>query len=175
MDTTGRAVELYCAAERRDVREVLRWRAFGAPFSRVRLLIRLLLVPLVAPVIIVAQHGRQTYPAGLALAAGAGVLCGALGLLYDRWRAARPMYAWAAAHPEYRCVVAEAGMRSHRPDGTAVAYRWGQYRGWTETPNLFLFVFYDGELGWLPKRAASDPADIGRIRAVFGRNLTRIG
>ncbi|MCX5198120.1 YcxB family protein [Streptomyces sp. NBC_00249] len=173
--TDDRAVELYYTAERRDVREVLRRRAVRAPGGRKQLLLYLVLLPLVPAALIVLQRGRETDPAGLAFAVGVGVLCGALGLLLDRWRVARRMYAWASEHPEYRCVVTELGTSNHRPDGTAVTYRWAQYTGWTETRNLFVLVFYTGDIGWLPKRAALVPADIDRIRSVLDRNLTRIG
>lgn len=174
MDMTGQAVELHYSAARADVREVLRWRALGVHAGRRQLLVWLVLLPLVAPLLLVVQHGRRADPGGLALAAGVGALCGAGGLLLDRWRVARRMYAWASEYPEYRCVVTALGMQNHRPDGTAVAYRWAQYTGWTETRNLFVFVFYNGDLGWLPKRAAQSPSDIDRIRAVFDRNLRQL-
>ncbi|MET9605428.1 YcxB family protein [Streptomyces sp. NPDC006512] len=170
---TAEQVELSYRSARADVREALRWRALAAPGGRRELLLWLVLVPLVAPVIIVLRAGRATDPAGLAVAAGAGVLCGALGLLLDRWRAARRLYA-RASERGYRCVVTELGMSSHRPDGTVVAHRWAQYTGWAETRNLFVFVYCNGHVGWLPKRAAAAPGDIDRIRAVLDRNLARI-
>ncbi|MFH8889134.1 hypothetical protein [Streptomyces sp. NPDC017949] len=36
-------------------------------------------------------------------------------------------------------------------------------------------VFTTGDVGWLPKRAATTPQDIDRIRSIFDRNLTRVG
>lgn len=174
MNMTDPAVELYYGAERADVREVLRWRILGMPGGRRQLLVWLVLLPLVAPLLIVVQHGRRADPGGLAVAAGVGALCGAGGLLLDRWRVARRMYAWASEYPEYRCVVTGLGVQNHRPDGTAVAYRWAQYTGWTETRNLFVFVFHNGDLGWLPKRAAQGPSGIDRVRGILEGNLRRL-
>lgn len=174
MDTTDWAVELHYGPARRDVREVLRWRAVRAPAGRRQALLWLVLVPLVPAALIVGQHGRETSPVGLAFAAGVGSALGALCLGLDLYRLARRMYRWAAEHPEYRCVVTERGLSNHRPDGTVAAYEWDRYRGWTETRNLFVFVFAGGTLGWLPKRAAAVPEDIDRIRAVLDRNLRRL-
>ncbi|MCX4778304.1 YcxB family protein [Streptomyces sp. NBC_01264] len=174
MDTTDQAVELYYSAARRDVREVLRWRAVRAPGGRVQLLVWLVLVPLAPLTLIVVQHGRGTDPAGLAFAAGVGVVLGAACLCLDLWRLARRMYRWASKHPEYRCVIAEREVRNHRPDGTAAVYAWARYTGWTETRNLFVFVHGNGDLAWLPKRAALVPADLDRLRAILGRNLRRL-
>ncbi|MFD3676611.1 YcxB family protein [Streptomyces sp. NPDC058613] len=174
MDMTDWAVELRYGPARRDVREVLRWRAVRAPAGRGQALLWLVLVPLVPVLLIVVRHGRGTSPAGLAFAAGVGSALGALCLGLDLYRLARRMYRWAAEHPEYRCVVTERGVSDHRPDGTVAAYRWDRYRGWTETRNLFVLVFANGTLGWLPKRAAAAPGDIDRIRAALDRNLSRI-
>ncbi|MGW5850119.1 hypothetical protein ACWFQ8_19580 [Streptomyces sp. NPDC055254] len=174
MDMMDRAVELHYGAARRDVREVLRWRALGSPAGRTQALLWLVLVPLVPLVLIVVQHGRGTDPAGLAFAGAVGAALGALCLFLDLRRLARRMYRRAARRPEYRCVLTERGVCDHRPDGTVIAYGWDKYRGWTETRNLFVLVFANGDLGWLPKKAAAAPGDIDRIRAVLDRNLPRI-
>ncbi|MFD7263398.1 hypothetical protein [Streptomyces sp. NPDC059874] len=174
MDMTDRAVELYYGASRRDVWEVLRWRALRAPGGRKQLLLWLVVIPSVPLALIVVQHGRGTEPAGLAFAGGVGLVLGAVCLCLELWRSARRMYRWAAEHPEYRCVVTEAGTRNHRPDGTAATSAWQRYAGWTETRNLFVFVHRKGDLGWLPKRGALVPSDVDRVRAVLERNLKRL-
>lgn len=174
MDMTDGAVGLHYGPARRDVREVLRWRAVRAPAGRRQALLWLVLVPLVPAVLIVGQQGRGTSPAGLAFAVGAASALGALCLCLDLYRLARRMHRWAAEHPEDRCVVTERGLSHHRPDGTVVAYEWDRYQGWTETRNLFVLVFANGTPGWLPKRAATAPGDIDGIRAVLDRNLRRI-
>ncbi|MFD9409233.1 YcxB family protein [Streptomyces sp. NPDC059989] len=174
MDMADQAVELHGSAARRDVREALRWRAVGAPGGRKRLMLWLVLVPLAPVALIVVRHGRGTDPAGLAFAAGAGVVLGAVCLCLDLWRLARRMYRRASKHPEYRCVVTEREVRSHRPDGTATAYTWARYTGWAETRNLFILVYGGEGLGWLPKRGAQDPADVARVRAILERNLKRV-
>ncbi|MEU3724037.1 YcxB family protein [Streptomyces sp. NPDC031705] len=175
MDMTDRAVELYYRAARRDAWEVLRWRAVKVPAGRKELLLWLVLLPLVAPALVVAQHGRAVDPASLAVAGGVGLALGAVCLWLERWRTARRMYRWASEHREYRLVVTGLGIQNHRPDGTAVAYRWDKYKGWAETRGLFVLVFINGDLGWVPKRDAQEPDDLDRIRSLFDRNLTRWG
>ncbi|MEU8778481.1 YcxB family protein [Streptomyces sp. NPDC048606] len=174
MDTTDRAVELRYGARRRDAWEVLGRRALRTPGGRGELLLWLVVLPLVPCAVIVLQRGRGTDPAGLALAAGVGVCLGALCAVLELWRRARRMYRWAAEHPEYRCVITERGTHNHRPDGTAVVYPWSKYRGWAETRGLFVFVFANGELGWLPKRSAATPEDLDRVRELLGANLPRV-
>ncbi|MEU6863001.1 YcxB family protein [Streptomyces sp. NPDC046876] len=99
---------------------------------------------------------------------------GALSLSLLQWRTARRWYAWAAEYPEYRCAISGLGMRNHRPDGTAEATRWDQCTGWTETRNLFVRAFDNGNLGWLPKRGALVPEDLDRLRATLDANLRRL-
>ncbi|MFJ3878238.1 YcxB family protein [Streptomyces sp. NPDC090077] len=175
MDTTNQAVELHYGAAPHDAWAVLRWRALRTPAGRRELLLWLVALPAVPVALVAAQHGRAADPAGLALAGGVGALLGAVWHLLDLRRRARRMHRWAAEHPEYTCVVTGLGTQNHRPDGTAVAYRWDKYRGWAETRGLFVLVFHNGDLGWLPKRAARAPGDLDRIRSFFDRNLTRLG
>ncbi|GLV97108.1 YcxB family protein [Streptomyces lavendulae] len=175
MDTTDRAAELYYGAARRDVWELLRWRVLKAPGRRRQLLLWLLVLPLVPLVLITAQHGRAVDPVALACTVGAGVACGAVCLWLELWRTARRTYRWAAEHPGYALVVTGHGTQNRRPDGTAVSYGWDKYTGWAETRGLFVFVFFNGDLGWVPKRCARTPEDLDRIRSFFDRNLTRLG
>ncbi|MFF5704342.1 YcxB family protein [Streptomyces sp. NPDC012794] len=175
MDTTDRAVELHYGAARRDAWEVLRWRALSTPGGRKELLLWLVALPGVPIGLVVLQRGRAADLAGLAFAGGVGMALGAVLHCLDLRRRARRMYRWAAEHPEYKLVVTGLGTQNHRPDGTAVAYRWDKYRGWAETRGLFVLVFLNGDLGWVPKRAARTPEDLDRIRSFFDRNLTRAG
>ncbi|MET8749207.1 YcxB family protein [Streptomyces sp. NPDC004667] len=175
MDMTERAAELYYDTTRRDVWELLRWRALKAPGGRRQLLLWLVVLPLAPLPLITARHGWAVDPAALASTLGLGMALGTLCLWLERWRAARRMYRWAAEYPEYKMVVTELGTQNHRPDGTAVAYGWDEYTGWAETGGLFVFVFRNGDLGWVPKRCALTPEDLDRIRSFFDRNLTRLG
>ncbi|WP_405980758.1 YcxB family protein [Streptomyces sp. NBC_00158] len=174
MDMADQAVELRYRAARHDAWAVLRWRALRTPAGRGELLLWLVGIPAVPIALITAQHGSAVDPAGLALAGGVGLVPAAVWLWLDMVRRARRMHRWAAEHPEYRFVVTGLGTQNHRPDGTAVAYKWDKYRGWAETRSLFVLVFSNGDLGWLPKRAAT-PGDLDRIRSFFDRNLTRLG
>ncbi|MFD0359001.1 YcxB family protein [Streptomyces sp. NPDC127110] len=174
MDMTDQAVELRYGVERRDVREMLRWRAVTAPGGRKELLLYLLLLPLAGFAFIVIREDRPMGPPELALAGAVSVPAGAGVLLFGGWRLARRMYRSAAVHPEYRCVIDERGFRTHRSDGTVEDSAWEDHRGWAETRNLFVFVCADGALAAVPKRAALVPEDLDRLRELSARKLPRV-
>ncbi|MFD6880216.1 MULTISPECIES: YcxB family protein [unclassified Streptomyces] len=173
MDTTDQAVGLYYGTARSDVRQVQRWCLRERPRDRRGLPSRLLSVPvLVVALVWLTNGGRVPEPA---VTVAAGLVMGLLWCLTDLALRCRRWYAWAAEYPEYHCVVSESGMSNYRPDGTVVDHGWARYSGWSETRHLFVVVFTTGDVGWLPKRAATTAQDIDRIRSIFDRNLTRVG
>ncbi|MER6389295.1 YcxB family protein [Streptomyces sp. NPDC001523] len=176
MDTSGgpgdgAAVEFRYGATRRDVREMLCVRLRKTPWGRREVLAKVLFC---LPVPWAASWLFPGPDPSLPVLLGAGLVLGSAVWLYFMGRPARRQYLWASEYPEYRCVIDESGSRNHRPDGTSAVLAWEQYIGWTETRGLFVFLFTTGELGWLPKRGASTPADLDRARDLVGRRVRRL-
>ncbi|MFF2192347.1 YcxB family protein [Streptomyces sp. NPDC058157] len=174
MNMTDQAVELAYRPERGDTGEVLRWHATRTWAGRLRPLMWLVVLPLLAPASIVLRDGGDVDLEALALLTGMAECVGLAGLALTWSGMARRLRRCASEYPEYRCTLTGSGMRCPRPDGPTVDLAWTEYRRWSETRNLFVLDAGGGRLGWIPKRAARTPADVERVREILAAGLPRL-
>lgn len=108
------------------------------------------------------------------IATGVVLLTAVTGTVRGRNRIARESYARVESHGDCRTLVSEAGLSTTGagPDGSTVD--WQGFSGYCETPELFVLSEKRGRaLVALPKRGATDPADLARVRALLDGKLRR--
>lgn len=84
------------------------------------------------------------------------------------------LYEAATAQGRWHLRVDEEGVHA-RTRKTTTTLRWGHFRDYLETPDLFVLVVDDnvGQMAVLAKRATSSPADVERLQAIIDRHLKR--
>ncbi|MFD9574444.1 YcxB family protein [Streptomyces sp. NPDC059982] len=173
MDMYGGSVELVYRLTPQDVAYGLdaRARATRAGRRARRLLVAIgVLLPLGGALDLWKGERPATGAVMVALGAAAWLL-----RRYGTRLTARGFTGLLAKAGEMRTTVDDTGIRLVAADSdTRVG--WRLQPRYVETEHVFVMLSEDRRavgLTVLPKRAATDPADIDRIRSIFDRNLTR--
>ncbi|MFC7221273.1 YcxB family protein [Streptomyces polyrhachis] len=87
----------------------------------------------------------------------------------------KQIYRMVAEQGEFRTVVDDTGMRMVSRD-SETTYHWPMIGRYTETETLFVLLTPDKHgvgIVILPKRGATGPADLTRLRTTLDRNTAR--
>ncbi|MFH8407764.1 YcxB family protein [Streptomyces sp. NPDC018019] len=169
---TGTQIELFYRATVEDFRQGLQARARTTPAGR-----RFRWVLCAAAVLLYVAAALLWMDGGSVdmrlLVAPTLILLVLLGM---PWLQARQFRRYAETIGECRTVVDENGITVTTRQQTS-ALTWQAVPRYTESPHVFVLFSGDKDatsLTIVPKRGASSPADVDRLRAVFDRHLTRL-
>ncbi|MFJ4467365.1 YcxB family protein [Streptomyces sp. NPDC089424] len=167
----GTAVEFVYTPTAADFQEALRARARRTPAGRAEALL-ILLAPVAAAAIYAALGDAVPLVWIISLVLAVGI--GSWGAVWALRATARRTFSIVEPYGQCRMVADDRGAVS---TGERVSFTldWTVFREYLETPGLFVLLGGERAAGVavLPKRAAQDPADVDRLRAILDRNLKR--